>query len=212
MLKHITVCLSFAIWFYCLSFIPSVAFALAQSATYAVHHQVRHKQTVLEVYNRRTGKTIWKCALIGVYGETWSKNHRALAFVTSTGKMIVTDGPISSFTIGTWRAGEKVRLHPPKPYQGCDYVEFLVWSPDNKRLLVATGGSGEVDIGACDLTCLNLETGVAHRVASFVSIWGESPRWYSSHQVVYRKKVYLDDEHHHSYLVDAKKRYYYNCP
>ena len=201
-----------AVWLSCLILIASGGIVSAWPDSYALHWKKNDGQTVVQVYNRRTGQKAWKRSFSDVGFFTWSSDRRSLAFVSSVGPKGSALSPIEVFTIGTWRAGASVHLQPPQRFRGCDYVEFLVWSPDGKRLLVATGGSGEADIGAADLTCLDLETGAAHRFIDMASVRDGNPRWLGSHRIVYRLMIHPEDEHHHSYLWGAKKQHFFECP
>jgi hypothetical protein len=117
----------------------------------------------LRLYNTVTGTTIWsqKVHSYGTVGpfHGWSPNRRAIAL------------PIKPFrgseAILLWREGHKVWLCPRK--RGgidADYVfGRILWTTDNKRVLLREGGSGDADLDVGTLLCADLATRKVHFVA-----------------------------------------------
>ena len=70
---------------------------------------------------------------------TWSKDHRALAVSN-----------VANFWV--WRAGYQLRNFASPS----DYMMGFAWSPDNRRLLARSDGSGASDIDYGGLYCLEL--------------------------------------------------------
>lgn len=186
----------------------------ASPPPYALSKRVGQKQTVLRVYNRRTGRTVWKRAFRDAY-TTWSKDHRALAIYTSSGQLIhfthtSSTPPDYHYSVGIWREGEKVRLYSHQPYCTDDYIEYFLWSPNDRFVLIMTGGSGEVDIGAGQLWCINAKTGAGQFICEMAanSNTGKGPKWHGSSEILCHK---THPQGAHDWVA-SRTQYRYRCP
>ena len=187
---------------------------------YALQKRVGERQTVLRVYNRRTGKAIWKGYFRDASGITWSKDHRAFAFVTSTGQSLPFRPTAAmsnySYSIEIWQAGKQGQLYSKRPYCRYDYAGVVSWSPDKRSLLIMAGGSGESDTGSLALWCINVQTGEGRYISSSVSTpsWApqKGPRWHGSHDVIYHHQIRLWDKHGESGFRASQKQYHYTVP
>ena len=101
---------------------------------------------IVRLRNKKSKRIIWTRK---VYGPNvfWSKNHRAVA----------VDG-VSQILV--WHEGYRLRDFAPIAARSLggsyDYFMGCVWSPDNRRLLVRFGGSGNEDANLGALYCLKL--------------------------------------------------------
>jgi len=204
----------FCLYLFGLLFAVHITGAFASPSPYALSKRVDKLQTRLRLYNRKTGHTLWKRTFLGA-STTWSNDHRALAIYTSSGHLIHFN-PVSfppndyHYSVGIWREGEKVRLYSHQLYCTDDYIEYFLWSPDNRFVLMMTGGSGEVDIGAGELWCINAATGAGRFVCTMAanSFTGKGPKWHGSSEILYHKwkRQRVPD------WVASQTQYRYRCP
>jgi len=197
-----------------LLFVLNTTCTFASPSPYALSKRVGEKQTVLRVYNRKTGRTIWERAFLDAY-TTWPKDHRALAIYTSSGQIIhfahtSSTPPDYHYSVGIWREGERVCLYSRQPYCTDDYIECFLWSPDDRFVLMMTGGSGEVDIGAGQLWCINAKTGAGRFICDMAanSNTGKGPKWHGSSEIFYHK---MKPQGAHDWLA-SRMQYRYQCP
>jgi hypothetical protein len=129
--------------------------------------EVREKgdRYVLRVYNLRTSQTAWSLN-VSAYGTVqklkgWSKDRRALAV-----PVIKENGPDGSIVF--WRAGQETWSCPRERIRrlghGYELDEF-VWSPDKRRVLFRTGGSGDFTFDVGSLWCADVQRKKLHLIA-----------------------------------------------
>ena len=167
--------------------------------TYASH--VRGEvRPLVTVYDRRTGHIVWRRRFAYASDFTWSPDRRAFAF-SMWPRLVI------------WRAGEQVRILRRLHCQQSEFDESLLWSQDNRRLLVLSGDGafeGTYDIG--DLFCLDLNTGRDDWIAGSVAGQLTMPYyWRGRRTVIYRKRWPYFDVHNRLYLVLSPKCYSYRC-
>lgn len=124
-------------------------------------------RSVIRVYNRRTGKTVWTRATREIEAVQWSPDHRALAVVDSWPGTLAGDPSSSTrhWRLVAWRERQPVRIFQSLPaVEDTEYLE-LIWSPDDQRwLLLMASGMGDADMRRFDLWCLRLRDGGLERV------------------------------------------------
>lgn len=102
------------------------------------------------LWDRQKKRVLWKRHMDSFSAEGgvhWSQDRRALA---------IEGGIPSQWRFLVWREGYRLRDFGVPG--GDDYTMGCAWSPDNRRLLVRSGSSGDstADIGA--LYCLRLKS------------------------------------------------------
>jgi hypothetical protein len=124
-------------------------------------------RSLIRVYNRRTGKTVWTRTTREIETVRWSPDHRALAVVDSWPGTVNGDPTtgITHWRLVAWREGQPVRVLRSLPdVEGAEYLE-LSWSPDNQRwLLLIARGMGNADMRWFELWCLRLRDGRMERM------------------------------------------------
>ena len=98
---------------------------------------------VVSLRDNRRQQTLWTRTLDSYFDPkrdiVWSKDHRALVFSN-----------ITQFWV--WREGYRLRNFDAPS----DYMMGFAWSPDNRRLLARSDGSGATDLDYGGLYCLEL--------------------------------------------------------
>ena len=199
----------------CLSFVSHSALALLP--IYAMHKRQRGKNITFQVYNRHSGRTVWKRRFHTSYPVesevTWVADHRALEITVKPGvRGGYVDGTNGPYSIVIWRAGEKVQVYPHQ-FTTDDWA-FFIWSPDDASLLMGVGGSGMSDEGICSLCCLYSPIGSERMIETPIAgaVIIASLKWYGNHHAVYRKLTFLQDKHGHYYSTESKTLYSHYCP
>ena len=104
-----------------------------------------HPEWEVWLRDELASKTLWKRTLKDDFDPKkdvlWSKNRKAVALSRTTDYFV-------------WREGYRLR-HFGAP---SDYTMGFAWSPDNRRLLVRSDGSGASDGDEGGLYCLELGT------------------------------------------------------
>lgn len=108
--------------------------------------------SILWVYNRDTGRTVWSRRCSGAYSPSWSQDHRSFAIVI--GNLYAHPRYRGQFRLLYWRAGHAVRLvtHPGL-FADFDEAINMRWSPDGRRFAFL-GGSTAFDSGGPYSGCL----------------------------------------------------------
>ena len=102
-----------------------------------------------------------------------------------------------------------MHVYSHQPYCVDDYVEYFLWSPDNRLVLMMTGGSGEVDIGGGQLWCINPKTGAGRFICDMAanSNTGKGPKWHGSSEILYHK---LNRQGAHDFIA-SQTQYHHQC-
>jgi hypothetical protein len=139
--------------------------AMARPPRYRLHKWSSGERTVVQVYELKTGRTIWTHSYYGNQGHysyifpCWSRDHRALAFsVNREPGESNYPGNFEGYHIIVWRAGQRVHTIAHQSVTREDYVEDMIWSPDDNYLLVRSGGSGMGDENIGEITCVDVTT------------------------------------------------------
>lgn len=104
----------------------------------------------LSLWDRTRRRVLWKRRINHeYYTRTWSKDGRALAVGISPG--LLNHWPLRAPVL-VWRENYRVRLYQVPG----EYTMGFAWSPDNRRLLIRSGGSGCSDMDLGGVYCLEL--------------------------------------------------------
>jgi len=130
-----------------------------ESSVYAleIKDEKEPGEETLRLFHRRSGRTIWTRKVWWHSSIGWASDKRALAIGANTAAG--TEGNIL-----TWRPGGQLRVFKIPDDDFGDYFMGFAWSPDKRRLLFRTGGSGDADIDTGLLLCLNLDNGRFYKV------------------------------------------------
>lgn len=132
--------------------------ASARPPSYALQEPpARGYWSILRIYNRKTGRTVWRRKCYGAYSSSWSADHRAFAIAIGNlkGYPNYYNG---QFRLLYWRAGESVRLvRHPELFKDFDEIGTdITWSPDNRRFAFRAGGMATPYGTLC---CVDAKTG-----------------------------------------------------
>ncbi len=141
-------------------------------------------------------KTLWKRTLSYHFDPkediVWSKDHKAV---------VVSQVP----DYFVWREGYRLR-HFAAP---SDYTMGFAWSPDNRRLLVRSDGSGASDTDEGGLYCLEL--GAWPRYKYFHIDFAHTFKWIDNNNVRFTQLDYDAINKHNQYGY-TKPPFYWRVP
>ena len=103
------------------------------------------------VYDRRTGRTVWSCALRQFAGAVWSADRRSVVVMDWWAEAVKgkRGEPSSTYRwrFRVWTAGEPVRVFERLPDVDGANTVHLSWSPDRQRWLLLIVESARVGAG-----------------------------------------------------------------
>jgi hypothetical protein len=117
-------------------------------------------RTVIRVYDRENGRTIWRRITRNVIVVRWANDGTALAIVEAL------DSVSPWLRLIAWRSGEPVRsFRHIAPFRRFETVKDVVWSPDHTQLLlIGPRSMGEADLGFGSLWCFRLQDAKARMI------------------------------------------------
>lgn len=158
--------------------------ALAQPPKYEIHEWQAGKRTIVRLCELKTGCRVWRRScptLIGTYPDSgtffWSSDHRAVAFY-------------AGYQLVVWRAGRRVQTLDRQAETGFDYLEDITWSPNDRYLLIRTGGSGMGDINLGRMTCVSTNGWRTYSLGYTIG----RPSWIGSHTVRFYGIVFMEPQ------------------
>ena len=196
-MKHLLLCLILSICALC---------SQCESAGADERYQLHWRQTVWSQAKKYTepeweiwlrdglaNKTLWKRTLSYHFDPkediVWSKDHKAV---------VVSQVP----DYFVWREGYRLR-HFAAP---SDYMMGFAWSPDNRRLLVRSDGSGASDLDEGGLYCLEL--GAWPRYKYFRIDAAHKFKWINNHTVSFVQLDYNAMTKHNKWGYTTKPIYW----
>ncbi|HZT42792.1 MAG TPA: hypothetical protein VFA07_11560 [Chthonomonadaceae bacterium] len=128
---------------------------------------------IVRLYNRHSHRLVWQRTFLHAWLERpfmgWSRDHRALAFIVQDNRIYIQRSSgfqhitRDLFRIFIWRAGEQSKLIANQNIlQTYDGAFDFQWSPGNSRLAFRGEGSGDLDVDAGAICCLDPSTGRIH--------------------------------------------------
>lgn len=161
--------------------LQNAALAAKENALYILQNTHAAQFDVLRLINTKTKRVLWTGhARADSWRKIqWSKNKRCVA--------VALDFPF--FLV--WREGFNPHLF--RFAFDADWIEGFDWSPDNRRLLIRSDGSGGDVSLYSGISCLKIN----QRKQYWVSV-GEKVSWSSPKNVVYWQPSNIKDQDHYS--------------
>ncbi len=129
----------------------------------------------LSLFDGATRRVLWKRRVADLYKPFWSRDGRAMAAVCR-----VAGGDLR---VLVWRVGQRLREFDFTNVD--DYIMECAWSPDNRRLLIFSGSSGNEMFHHGSLTCLKLGPWPRYKQSPVGGSQVRAYRWKSRRTVAY---------------------------
>jgi hypothetical protein len=157
------------------------------------------EQFDVSLVDRARRRVLWKRRVDIEPGASWSRDGRAVA-------VVILD---SDWRFLVWREG--FRLREFSVPGGFDYTMGLSWSPDNRRLLVRLGASGNVDTNTGALFCLKLERWPRYK---YFKVSGDEvrPFGWKSRRIAWYQAVNFDVDFAKVQVLKLKRRRLWRAP